>query len=73
MLIFYIRRRICVNFLKYSIDFLVQTLFSSLLVENDRNLFVAEMFRIQLSLKKSPPRLTFQSVVYNIYIFFILY
>ena len=49
---FYIRRRMCVNFLKY-LTFLVQNSFSSILVENDRNLIVAKMFRtMQLPLKK---------------------
>ena len=59
----------CVNFLKYSIDFLIQTSFSLLLVENDHNLFLAKIFRIQLSLKKVFGDLHF-NLLCNIYIFF---
>ena len=42
--VFYIWRRMCGNFIKYLINFLVQTSFSSMLVENDHNLIEAKMF-----------------------------
>ena len=40
-----------------------------MLEENDRNLIVAKIFRIQLSLKKVFGSPTFQSVVLHVYIF----
>ena len=44
----------CVTFLTLLLkDFLKQTSFSSMLVENDHNLVVAKTFHIHLSLKKS--------------------
>ena len=63
----------CVTFLKYWIDFLVQTSFSLLLVENDHNLFMAKLFFIQLSLKKVFGDLRFNLFLCNMYIFFILF
>ena len=61
----------CVNFLKYSIDFLVVTSFSSMLVENDRNLMIEKMFCIQLSLKKVFGDLVSICYVTCIYLFYI--
>ena len=40
----YIWRRMCVNFLRYLINFFVQMSSSSMLVENDCNLLIAKMF-----------------------------
>ena len=71
ILIFYIWRRMCVNFLKYSIDFLVPTSFLSILVENDRNLMIEKMFCIQLSLKKIFGDLV--SICYVTCIYFLFY
>ena len=59
-------------FLNIRSTFLVQTSFSLMLEENDRNLIVAKMFCIQLSLKKVFGDLRFNLLCY-IYIFFILY
>ena len=61
----------CVNFLKYSIDFLVPTSFLSILVENDRNLMIEKMFCIQLSLKKIFGDLV--SICYVTCIYFLFY
>ena len=43
-----------------------------MLEENDRNLIVAKIFRIQLSLRKSLRTLTFQSVVLHVYTFYFM-
>ena len=71
ILIFYIWRRMCVNFLKYSIDFLVVSSFSSMLVENDRNLMIEKMFCIQLWLKIVFRDLVSICYVTCIYLFYI--
>ena len=71
ILIFYIWRRMCVNFLKYSIDFLVVSSFSSMLVENDRNLMIEKMFCIQLWLKIVFGDLVSICYVTCIYLFYI--
>ena len=62
----------CVDLLKYSIDFLVQASFLSMLEENDRNLIVGKIFRIQLSLKKVFGVLRFNLLCYMyIFLFYI--
>ena len=71
ILIFYIWRRMCVNFLKYSIDFLVVSSFSSMLVENDRNLMIEKMCCIQLWLKIVFGDLVSICYVTCIYLFYI--
>ena len=56
----------CVNFLKYSMDFLVQTSFSSMfIVESDCNLIVAKYVLYTIITEKSFQRLTIQSVVFS--------
>ena len=66
MFIFCIRRRMFVNFLKYSMDFLVQTSFSSMfIVESDCNLIAAKYVLYTIITEKSFQRLTIQSVVFS--------
>ena len=55
-----------VNFLKYSMDFLVQTSFSSMfIVESDCNLITAKYVLYTIITEKSFQRLTIQSVVFS--------
>ena len=55
-----------VNFLKYSMDFLVQTSFSSMfIVESDCNLIAAKHVLYTIITEKSFQRLTIQSVVFS--------
>ena len=62
---------ICISApLKSRSIFLVQTSFSPMLVENDRNLIVAKMFlTYTIITEKILRRLTLQSVVLHVYIF----
>ena len=60
-------------FLNIRLIYLVQTSFSSLLVEIDRNLFAAKIFLTYIIItEKSLRRLTFQSVVLHVYIFYFI-
>ena len=57
----------CVNFLKYLNDFVVQTSISSMLVEKDHNFIVAKMFLMYTIItEKSIWRFAFQSVLLHV-------